>query len=102
MPKTSAFWFIREGKNLIPCCKDLVDRAILEGKSIKYKGYANKRYEKIADKLEESRMAFLADPNLSPKFRATLTNPRNVFEVQVIWADDPEFWIKESKHPKYQ
>ncbi len=102
MPKTSAFWFIRDGEKLIQCSKEAIDKAIMDGKSVKYRGYANKKCERIADKLEESRMAFLADPNLSSKFRAALTNPLNVCEVQVIWVDDPEFWIKESKRPKYR
>ena len=47
-------------------------------------------------------MAFLADPSLPPKFRAVITDPRNVCEVQVIRVDDPDFWVKESKRPKYQ
>jgi len=46
-------------------------------------------------------MAFLANPDLPPKFRAAITNPRNVVEVQVILVDDPEFWVRESKRPKY-
>ena len=47
-------------------------------------------------------MAFLANPDLSPKFRAAITKPSNVCEVQIIQADDPMFWIKEAKRPKYQ
>ena len=101
MSKTSSFWFIRDGEKLIQCSKDDFDRAIVEGKSIKYRGYANKKCERIADELEESRMAFLSNPNLLPKFRAAITNPRNVVEVQVILVDDPQFWLKESKRPKY-
>jgi hypothetical protein len=102
MPKNSPFWFIRDGAKLIQCNKEGFDKAIIEGKSVKYNGYANKKAERIADKLEESRMAFLADPALLPKFRMVITNPRNVCEVQVIRVDDPEFWVKESKRPKYQ
>jgi hypothetical protein len=102
MPKTSAFWFIRDGAKLIQCNKEAFDKAIIDGKSVKYHGYANKKAERIAEELETSRMTFLADPNLSPKFRTAITNPRNVCEVQVIQVDDPQFWVKESKRPKYQ
>ncbi len=102
MPKTSPFWFIRDGEKLIQCSKEDFDNAIIEGKSVKYRGYANKRCERIADQLEESRMAFLSKPDLPPKFRAVITNPRNVVEVQVIAVDDPIFWTKEAKRPKYQ
>jgi len=83
------------------CC-ELIDKAIVDGKSVKYGGYANKRCERIAEKLEESRMAFLSDPNLLSKFRAVITDPRNVCEIQIIQVDDPEFWVKESKRAKYQ
>ncbi len=99
---TGPFWFIRDGDKLIQCSKAAFDKAITEGKSVRYKGYANKRTEKIADKLEESRMALLADPNLPPRLRAILTNPANVVQVEVIEVDDPEFWLRESKDPKYQ
>jgi hypothetical protein len=102
MPKTSPFWFIRDGEKLIQCRKDSFDKAIIEGKSVKYRGYANKKAERIADELEESRMALLAKSDLCPKFRAALTNPRNVVEVQIILVNDPDFWEKESKRPKYQ
>jgi hypothetical protein len=102
MPKTSPFWFIRDGDRLIQCSKVNFDKAIIEGKSIKYRGYANKRAERMADQLEDSRMAFLGKPDLSPKFRAAITNPRNVVEVQVILVADPDFWQRESKRPKYQ
>jgi hypothetical protein len=101
MPKTSPFWFIRDGEKVIQCSKDSFDKAIIEGKSVKYRGYANKRCERIADQLEDSRMAFLAKPDLSPKFREVITNPRNVVEVQVILVNDPDFWQRESKRPKY-
>jgi len=104
MSKTSqslACWFIRDGAKLIQCSKNDFDKAIVEGKSVKYRGYANKKSERIAEELEESRMAFLANPDLPPKFRAAITNPRNVVEVQVILVDDPEFWVRESKRPKY-
>jgi len=102
MAKTSAFWFIRDGSKLIQCNNEAFDKAIVEGKSVKYHGYANKKAERISEELESSRMAFLADPTISPKFRAVITNPRNVCEVQVIQVDDPLFWVKESKRPKYQ
>jgi hypothetical protein len=102
LSNNSPFWFIKDGEKLILCKKEAFDKAITEGKSVKYRGYANKRCERIADQLEESRMAFLADPNLPPKFRAAITNPRNVCEVQVVLVDDPQFWLKESKRPKYQ
>ena len=101
MSKTAPFWFIRDGEKLIQCSKDSFDKAVIEGKSVKYHGYANKKAERIADELETSRMTFLADPNLSPKFRVVITNPRNVVEVQVVLVDDPQFWIRESKRPKY-
>ena len=105
MPKTSPtspHWFIRDGDKLIQCCKEDFDKAIVEGKSVKYRGYANKKSERVADELEESRMAFLGKPDLSPKFRAAITNPRNVVEVQIIMVDDPQFWTRESKRPKYR
>lgn len=102
MPKTSPFWFIRDGAKLIQCTKEDFDKAIIEGKSVKYRGYPNKKTERIADQLEEARMKFLNSPGLQPKFRATITNPRNVVEVQVILVDDPQFWLRESKRPKYQ
>lgn len=102
MSKTSAFWFIREGEKLIQCGKDDFDKAIIEGKSVKFRGYANKKSERIADQLEESRMTLLSKPNLPPKFRAVITSPRNVVEVQIISVEDPEFWVRESKRPKYQ
>jgi hypothetical protein len=97
-----ACWFIRDGTKLVQCSKESFDKAIVEGKSVKYRGYANKKCERIADQLEESRMALLRNPETSPKFRAAITNPRNVVEVQVISVDDPQFWLKESKLPKYQ
>ena len=97
----TAFWFIREGDRLIPVTKDAFDRAITEGKSIKYKGYPNKKTERIAEQLETSRVAFLDKPNLPPKFRAALVDPSLVIEAEVITVDDPLFWEKESKRPKY-
>ena len=95
-------WFIREGEKIIQCTKEGFDKAIMEGKSVKYRGYANKRAERIAEQLEASRMVFLADPALPPKFRVAITNPQNVCEVQIIQVDDPLFWTRESKRPKYQ
>jgi len=96
-----AFWFIRDATKLVQCSKEDFDKAIVEGKSVKYRGYANKKSERIADELEESRMAFLSKPDLSSKFRAAITNPRNVVEVQIILVDDPQFWQRESKRPRY-
>jgi len=97
----NAFWFIREGNKLIAVSKDAFDRAIIEGKSIKYKGYPNKKTERIAEQLEASRMAFLDKSNLPPKFRVALVDPRLVIDAEVITVDDPLFWEKESKRPKY-
>ena len=105
MSKTSPaspYWFIRDGAKLVQCSKEDFDKAIVEGKSVKYRGYANKKSERVADELEESRMAFLGTPDLSPKFRVAITNPRNVVEVQIIMVDDPQFWLRESKRPKYR
>jgi hypothetical protein len=99
---TSPHWFIRDGAKLVQCSKEDFDKAIVEGKSVKYRGYANKKSERIADELEESRMAFLSKPDLSAKFRAAITNPRNVVEVQIIMVEDSQFWLRESKRPKYQ
>lgn len=96
-----AFWFIREGNKLVAVSKGGFDRAITEGKSIKYKGYPNKKTERIAEQLEASRMAFLDKPNLPPKFRAALVDPNLVIEAEVITVDDPLFWEKEAKRPKY-
>ena len=102
MAKTLPFWFIRDGAKLIQCSKDDFDKAIVEGKSVRYRGYANKKCERTAERLEESRVAFLAKPDTPTKFRAVLTCPRNVVEVQVIRVDDEQFWEKESRRPKYQ
>ena len=104
MPKnpTGPFWFIRKGNKLIQCSKDDFDKAIVEGKSIKYNGYPNKQTEKIAEALEASRMLQLSNPNLPPRLRSVLTTPINVVQVQIFDVYDPEFWVKESKNPKYQ
>ncbi|MGA2682680.1 MAG: hypothetical protein ABSF44_12865 [Candidatus Bathyarchaeia archaeon] len=102
MSKNLPYWFVRNGAKLIQCSKADFDKAITEGKSVKYHGYPNKKTERIAEQLEESRMTFLAKPDLPPKFRAAITCPRNVVEVQVIMVDDEQFWVKESKRPKYQ
>jgi hypothetical protein len=102
MSKACGYWFIRDGIKLRQCSKENFDRAITEGKSVKYGCYANKKSERLADQLETSRMEFLAKPNLSPKFRAVLTNPTNVIEVQVISLMDSAFWLRESKDPKYK
>jgi hypothetical protein len=105
MPKpspTAPCWFIRDGGKLRQCSKTEFDKAIAEGKSVKYNGYANKKAEYIAEQLEKSRMALLAKLDLPTKLRAVLTNPCNVVELQIIQVDDPNFWIRESKLPKYQ
>ncbi len=104
MPKnpTGPFWFIRDDGKLIQCNKAAFDKAITEGRSVKYNGYPNKRTEKVAEALEASRMLLLSKSDLPPKLRAVLTNPANVIQAEVIDVDDPEFWIKESKNPKYQ
>ena len=102
MSKCSPFWFIRDGEKLIQCSKDDFDKAIVEGKSVKYGGYADKKSERSADLLEASRMDLLSKPNLPPKFRLALTTPRNVLEVQVINIMDSQFWFKEGKHPRYK
>ena len=56
----------------------------------------------VADELESSRMEFLCKPDLSPKFRAALTDPKNVIEVQVVSLMDSQFWVRESKLLKYR
>jgi hypothetical protein len=99
---TTPFWFIRDGNKLIQCTKDAFDQAIREGKSVKYRTYQNKRAERTAEELEQSRMEMLSNLDLSSKLRAVLTNPANEVQVQIIDANDPLFWVKESKKPKYQ
>jgi hypothetical protein len=100
-PPAPPFWFIRDGSKLTSCSKADFDKAILEGKSIRYRGYGDKKTEKIAEKLEASRMEFLAKPELPQLFRTAITNPANVVEVEIIQADDPDFWVKEYKRTKY-
>jgi len=104
MPKnpTGPFWFIRDGDKLIQCNKDSFDKAIREGKSVKYQGYANNKAEKIAEALETSRMTLLSKPELPTKLRLIMTDPQNVVNVEVILVDDPDFWLRESRKPKYQ
>ncbi|MCL2134388.1 MAG: hypothetical protein FWH37_02375 [Candidatus Bathyarchaeota archaeon] len=102
MSKNLPYWFIREGDKLIQCSKTDFDQAIRDGKSIKYRTYANKRVERIAELLEISRMALLNNPQIPTKFRQILTDPMKVIQVQIIDADDPDFWNKESKRQKYQ
>jgi hypothetical protein len=102
MPKNVPYWFIREGDKLIQCSKADFDKAIREGKSVKYRTYANKKTEQIAEMLEESRMAFLNNPTTPTKFREVLTNPANIVQIQIIDVDDPDFWNKESRLPRYQ
>jgi len=46
-------------------------------------------------------MAFFDISNLPPKFRAALVVPRLLIDAEVITVDDPLFWEKESKRPKY-
>jgi hypothetical protein len=104
MPKnpTGPFWFIREGEKSIQCSKAEFDQAIKDGKSIRYNGYPDKRTEKIAEALEASRMLLLSNPNLPARLRKIMTDPANVVQVEVIDVNEPEFWIKESKDPKYK
>jgi len=102
MSKNLPYWFIREGDKLIQCSKADFDNAIREGKSVKYRTYASKRVEHIAEALEMSRMEFLNDPQTSSKFRQVLTDPIKVVQIQIIDVNDSEFWNKEAKHPKYQ
>jgi hypothetical protein len=102
MSRACPYWFIRDGDKLLQCSKEDFDEAIVEGKSVKYGGYANKKSESIAEALEASRMEFLRNPDLPPKFRAAITNSKNVVEVQVIALMDPQFWVRESKRPKYR
>lgn len=106
MPKRTApittFWFIREGNKLTQCSKAEFDQAIKDGKSVKYNGYPDKKTEYFAEQLEKTRMAMLEQPELPTKFRAVLTNPQHVINAEIIEANDPLFWQKESKHPKYQ
>ena len=102
MSKNLPYWFIRDGEKLIQCSKTDFDQAIRDGKSIKYRTYANKRIERIAETLETSRMTLLNNPQTPTKFRQTLTNPVKVIQVQIIDVDDPDFWNKELRHPKYQ
>jgi len=102
MSKNLPYWFIREGDKLIQCSKTDFDQAIRDGKSIKYRTYANKQIDRIAELLEASRMALLNNPQIPTKFRQVLTDPAKVVQVQIIDVDDPEFWNKEAKHPKYQ
>ncbi len=98
----SAFWFIRDGNKLIQCSKAEFDLAIANGKSVKYKGYPDMKTERIAEQLEKTRMALLEQPELPTKFRAVLTNPKHVINVEIIEANDPLFWEKEARLPKYQ
>ena len=102
MSKTCAYWFIREGGKLIQCSKEEFDNAIRGGKSIKYRLYANRRCERIAEKLEQTRMAFLTQSDLPSKFRLALTDPVLVIDAEIINPIDPDFWLKESKKVKYQ
>lgn len=102
MSKNLPYWFIREGDKLVQCSKADFDQAVREGKSVKYRTYPTKKIERIAEALEASRMAFLNDPLTPTKFREVLTNPANVVQIQVIDVDDPDFWNKEARLPKYQ
>jgi hypothetical protein len=102
MSKNLPYWFIREEEKLIQCSKADFDKAIRDGKSVKYRTYASKRVERVAEVLEASRIELLNDPLTSTKFRQVLTDPIKVVQVQIVDVDDPDFWIKESKLPKYQ
>jgi hypothetical protein len=100
--KTHAFWFIRDGEKLRQCSKNDFDQAIRDGKSVKYGGYPDRRTEKFAERLEASRVQFLAKPDLNPKFRQALTSPEKVVEAQIVRLDEPDYWLKESKLAKYK
>lgn len=102
MSKKLPFWFIRKEDKLIQCSKADFDNAIREGKSIKYRTYASKRAEYIAEALETSRMKWLNDPQTATEFRQVLTDPVKVVQVQIIDVNDIEFWNKESRRQKYQ
>jgi hypothetical protein len=102
MSKNLPYWFIREGEKFIQCSKTDFDQAIREGKSVKYRTYVSKRVEHIAEALETSRMTLLKDPKMPTKFRQILTDPIKVVQIQIIEVDDPEFWNKEARLPKYQ
>jgi hypothetical protein len=102
MSKACAFWFIRDGFKLLQCSKEDFDKAIIEGKSVKYGCYADKKSERIADELEASRVKLLANPDVPPKFRAVLTNPKIVIDAQVVNLMDTSFWVRESKNRKYK
>ena len=102
MSKASAYWFIRDGQKLIQCSKEDFDKAISDGKSVKYGCYACRKSERLAEELEVSRMEFLRKPDLSPKFRAALTDPILVIDAQIVSLMDPQFWVRESKLSKYR
>ncbi|MCL1977871.1 MAG: hypothetical protein FWG55_07230 [Candidatus Bathyarchaeota archaeon] len=102
MSKNLPYWFIREGDKLIQCSKTDFDQAIREGKSVKYRSYVDKRTDRIAEALEASRIVLLNDPSTPTRFRQVLTDPVKVIQVQVIDVNDPEFWNKEARLPKYQ
>ena len=99
--KACAFWFIRDGLKLLQCSKEDFDRAIADGKSVKYGCYGGKKMALQAEALEASRMELLKNPKTTPKFRATLTDPKFVIENQIITVSDSQFWVRESKLPKY-
>jgi hypothetical protein len=100
-PPQPPFWLIKTGANFIAATKAEFDQAISEGKSVRYRGYPDKKTEKIAEKLESARMEFLGKADLPETFRAAITNPVNVVEVEIIRVDDPDFWQKEYQRPKY-
>ena len=102
MSKACAFWFIRDGEKLSQCSKEDFDKAITEGKSVKYGCYADKKSERVADELEASRMKLLSNPDVPLKFHALLTNPKIVIDVQVVNLMDTSFWVRELKNPKYK
>jgi hypothetical protein len=92
---------VRAQWGVAPARQASFDKAITEGKSIRYNGYPDKRTEKNAESLEASRMLLLSNPNLPSRLRKIMTDPANVIQVEVIEVEDPEFWIKESKDPRY-
>ena len=102
MSKTSPHWFIRDGDKLIQCSKEDFDKAIIEGKSVKYRSYANKKSGRIADDLEASRMELLKNPNISPKIPRSHNKPEACHRSPDHNGHGPQFWVTESKLPKYR
>jgi len=60
--KACAFWFIRDGMKLLQCSKEDFDKAITDGKSVKYGCYGGKKMALQAEALEASRMELPEKP----------------------------------------